>query len=88
MEYALALDPAVPNGAVGTLTGRLLSFAKSAAAVANGDVTYAIERSDDLGRTDPWTVVTPDLNNGTTISYTLPDGKPRAFARLKVTQTP
>jgi autotransporter-associated beta strand protein len=88
MEYALGLDPAAPNGAAGTLTGRLLSFAKSAAAVANGDVTYAIEKSDDLGRTDPWTVGTPDLNNDTTITYTLPDGKPRAFARLKVTQTP
>ena len=88
MNYALGHDPAVPNAAVGTLSGRLLSFSKSAAAVANGDVIYAIEKSDDLGSSDPWTAVTPDVNNATTISYTLPPGKTRTFARLKVAQTP
>ncbi|MEI7910329.1 MAG: glycine-rich domain-containing protein [Verrucomicrobiota bacterium] len=88
MEYALGLDPAVPNAAVGTLAGSLLSFTKGTEAVANGDVIYAIEKSDDLGSSDPWTAVTPDVNNATTISYTLPPGKTRTFARLKVAQTP
>ena len=51
--------------------------------MTNGDVTYAIEESDDLGQ---WTVVTPDVNNATTISYTLPVGKTKAFARLVITE--
>ena len=88
MEYALGLEPTVPNGAVGTLTGKLLSFTKGTAAVANGDVTYAIETSDSLGSSDPWAAVTPDVNNATTISYTLPSGKTKTFARLVVTQGP
>ncbi len=83
VEYALGLDPTIPNSSVGTLTGRLLSFAKGTEAVTNGDVTYAIEESDDLGQ---WTVVTPDVNNATTISYTLPVGKTKAFARLVITE--
>ena len=84
MEYALGLDPTVSNGPVGTLTGRLLSFTKGTAAVTNNDVTYAIEESDDL---DQWTVVTNYTeNNSTTISYTLPAGKPKTFARLMVTE--
>ena len=88
LEYALGLDPAVTNGSPGTLVGTLLSFAKTAEAVANGDVTYAIEESDDLGQTDPWHVVTPTTDNATTISFQLPPGKPRTFARPVVTQKP
>jgi hypothetical protein len=49
---------------------------------------YAIEESDDLGISDPWAVVTPGVNDGTTISYTLPTAGSRLFARLKVTTTP
>ena len=72
------------NGAPGTLTGKLLSFAKRPDAVTNGDVSYAIETSPNLQ--NPWTTVTPDVNNGSTISYTLPSGQGKIFARLKVTQ--
>ena len=43
-------------------------------AVANNDITYAIEESDDLGVGDPWSPVTPDVNDSATISYTLPTG--------------
>jgi hypothetical protein len=87
--YALAdLRTDHGNGSPGTLTGRLLSFTKRPEAVANKDVTYMIETSPDLR--NPWTTVTPNVNNGTTISYTLPNGVSggRVFARLKVTQTP
>ena len=83
VEYALNLDPAASDGAPGTLTGRVLSFAKRADAVANGDVTYEIETSPDLN--NPWTTVIPDSNDGTTINYTLPAGEGAIFGRLKVT---
>jgi hypothetical protein len=89
VEYALGLTPTVPNKPAGALTGRLVSFSKGAEAVANGDVTYAIEESDDLGATDPWTAVTSyTTNNSTTISYTLPAGKTKTFARMRVIKSP
>ena len=90
--YALDLKTDGTNGSPGTMTGNLLSFTKRADAVTNGDVTYAIEKSDDLGLTDPWSTVAADdpalTNNDTTISYTLPEGKTTTFARLVVTQIP
>jgi lysophospholipase L1-like esterase len=81
--YALDLKTDGTNGSPGTLTGKLLSFTKRPEAMANGDVTYTIETSPDLQ--DPWTIVTPDVNDGTTISFTLPTGGNKIFARLKVT---
>lgn len=88
VEYALDLDPAGSDGSAGDFNGSLLSFTKRAEAVTNGDVTYAIQESDDLGAGDPWQAVTPAVNDATTISYTLPGGGPRKFARLLVTQVP
>ena len=85
MEYALGLEPTVPNRSPGTLANRLLSFIKGTEAVTNGDVTYAIEESDDLGLTDPWSAAA-SAQDSTAISYLLPSGKPRTFARLVVTQ--
>ena len=35
-----------------------------------------------------WTVVVPNAPASATISYTLPSGQPKVFARLKVTQIP
>jgi len=81
--YALDLKLDGTNGSPGTLTAKLLGFTKRAEAVANGDVTYTIETSPDLQ--NPWTTGTPDVNDGTTISYTLPTGENKIFARLKVT---
>jgi hypothetical protein len=83
VEYALNLNPAASDGAPGTLTGRVISYSKRAEAVANGDVTYEIETSPDLN--NPWTTVTPDFEDGTTIYYTLPAGEEAIFGRLKVT---
>lgn len=88
VEYALNLNPAGSDGSAGTFNGSLLSFAKRAEAVTNGDVTYVIQESDDLGAVDLWQAVTPTTNDSTTISYTLPSGGPRKFARLLITQVP
>ena len=88
MLYALDLKLDGTNGSPGTLTGNVLSFAKRTEAVANGDVSYTIQASDDFGLTDPWHKVTPTSEDGTTISYELPFGKGRTFARLVVTQGP
>ena len=88
VEYGLNLNPAGSDGSAGTLTGDLLSFAKRGVAVTNGDVTYAIQESDDLGLTDPWAAVTPTTNTAATISYALPAGSPKKFARLVITQVP
>ncbi|MCP5548424.1 MAG: choice-of-anchor D domain-containing protein [Akkermansiaceae bacterium] len=88
VEYALGLSPLVSEGSPGTLASGVLSFAKGSEAVASGDVTFAIEVSDDLGISDPWETVTPDVNNATTISYTLPTGQTAVFARLVVVRIP
>jgi hypothetical protein len=85
VEYALdGFDPTVANTLPGLSSGTL-SFTKRALAVSNGDVSYAIEASPTLGADpQPWTAVTPDVNNATTISYTLPVGPVRNFVRLSV----
>lgn len=88
VEYALDLNPAGSDGSAGDFTGGTMSFSKRPEAVTNGDVTYAIQESDDLGLTDPWQVVTPTSNTATTISYTLPTGVTRKFARLVVNTVP
>jgi hypothetical protein len=62
-----------------------LAFAKRPEAFANGDIAYEIEVSTDPAA-GVWTTVTPDVNDGTRISQTLPGDHARLFARLKVTQ--
>jgi autotransporter-associated beta strand protein len=91
VEYALGLSPLVSETLANTYNPatRVLSFTKGSEAVTNGDVTYAIETSPNL--LNPWTPVSyvlPDVNDGTTISYTLPTGLGKIFARLVVTQIP
>lgn len=83
VEYALGLDPALASAAPGTLVGKVLSFTKGAAARANGDVTYIIEESNDLGIWTPAVTQAPP-NASLTISHTLPGGQAKVFARLKV----
>jgi hypothetical protein len=85
MEYALGLDPASTSDAPGTFDGHLLSFTKSAEARINGDVIFEIEQTLDFSG---WQVVVFDDPDAATISYALPVGVPKAFARLKVTQVP
>jgi hypothetical protein len=90
VEYALGLDPKSSSGPPGTFTGGVLRFVKGVEAVTHGDVTYAIEISDDLGVTDPWVEVLPDTDDSTEISYELPSGpgQTEVFARLKIVQAP
>ncbi len=84
LEYALDLNPHGSDESPGTFSGSVVSFAKRAEAVANGDVSYVIETSDDLGIEDPWAPVAATDTPGE-ISYALPPGKPKSFVRLKVT---
>ncbi|MCX8497522.1 MAG: autotransporter-associated beta strand repeat-containing protein [Akkermansiaceae bacterium] len=85
LEYAIAgQDPTVANAAVGTFAANVLSYTKRAG--TNG-LTYAIQKSTDLGTTDPWIEVTGGsyVNNATTVSFTLTPGTPaKNFLRLKV----
>ena len=86
MEYALGKSPTVSSVPAGTHVSGVVSFSKGAEAVANGDVTWVIQESDDLGAADAWQTVTPSVNSNSTISYTLPAGKPKVFVRLLVGQ--
>lgn len=86
MEYALGKNPTVSSAPAGTYAAGSASFSKGADAVTNGDVTWTIQESDDLGVTDPWQAVTPTVNDSSTISYLLPTGKPKVFVRLVVGQ--
>lgn len=89
VEYALdGFDPTATN-TLPALSNGTLSFTKRALAVSNNDVGYVIEASPTLGvEPQPWTAVTPDVNNATTISYTLPTGPVKNFVRLSVTPAP
>jgi Bacterial Ig-like domain len=84
LEYALGLSPTTANSAPGTFTSGTLSFTKGTEALTNGDLTYVIETSTDLST---WTPVVTQAagDTSTTISYTLPTGQSKIFARLKVT---
>ena len=86
MEYALGKSPTASSVPAGTYSAGVVSFSKGADAVTNGDVTWAIQESDDLGVADAWQTITPTVDNSSTISYTLPTGKPTVFVRLVVEQ--
>ena len=88
MEYALAgLNPTQSDAAPGTLAASVLTFTKRAEAVTNGDVSYSIEESTTLGvAPDLWAPAAPVTENSSAISWTLPTGQPKQFARLVVTQ--
>ncbi|MEK7953576.1 beta strand repeat-containing protein [Luteolibacter soli] len=87
VEYAVdGLNPAAANGSVGSMSGLTVTFAKRALAVSNGDVSYAIEESSDVGGADAWSVIAPTVNSGSAISYTFPGPLVRDFVRLRVTQ--
>ncbi len=85
IEYALDTNLTGTDAGLGAVQGTSFSFNKRPIAVENGDVTYAIEESDDLGLTDPWQAVSA-TETSSQISYTLPAGRGKVFARLKVTQ--
>ena len=86
LEYAIAgHDPTVANPALGTFNGTTLSFTKRP---GTSGLTYVIQKSIDLGLTDPWLEVLAGasyINNATTISYSLTPGTlAKNFLRLRV----
>lgn len=88
VEYALQTNLIGSDGSLGSFSSGLLSFTKRDVAVTNNDVIYAIEESDDLGLTDPWQAVVPTSDTPTTLSYQIPAGSARKFARLKIATAP
>ena len=85
LEYAIAgHDPTVSNATVGTFSGNTLSFTKRTGTTG---LTYAIQKSTDLGIGNAWTEVSGGayVNSTTIISYTFTPGTPaRNFLRLRV----
>ena len=91
VEYALGKDPKVSSQPAGVLAGNTLTFTKGTDAIANGDVSWAIETSTDLGVLDDWTPVEsqPAGDPSLTLSHTFTPSTPvKDFARLKVTKRP
>jgi autotransporter-associated beta strand protein len=88
VEYALdGFDPTAPNAAPGSISGLLVTYTKRALAVTNGDVTYTIEESTDLGVSDLWAPAAPTTNDDFVITYTLtPPAPSENFVRLRVAQ--
>jgi len=86
VEYALGLNPSAVDKAPGSLSSNVLTFVKGPEAIANGDVTYVIETSEDLVK---WEAAAAQLAPDSTpsITLTLPSDAPRVFARLKVLLT-
>lgn len=84
VSYAVASNNTVPSQPTGTLEDGVLTYTKNAEAMANGDVDYAIELSEDLVEWHP--VVTHYApNDSPTISYEFPPDVPQQYARLVVT---
>ena len=72
------------NPTIGTFSAGTLSFTKRE---GTSGLTYAIQKSTDLGITDAWTEVTGGsyVNDASTISFTLTPGTPaKNFLRLQV----
>lgn len=86
IEYALGLDPHAFESLASAFDGSALTFTAGAEAVTNGDLIYSIETSPDL--MDPWTPVVIGLDGSNMISYTLPTGETKIFARLRIDQAP
>jgi hypothetical protein len=92
VEYALGKNPTVSDTPAGVVSngGLTTTFTKGTDAKANGDVTWQIETSTDLGITDDWTVNIPlvtDTANDISITFT-PSTPAKNFARLKVVKVP
>ena len=87
LEYALLTNPQGPDPSPGVISNSVLSFSKRPEAVTNGDLTYVIETSTTL-EPGSWQTVTPGRNDAEIISWTLPAGPGKRFARLLVSQAP
>lgn len=86
VEYALGLNPRIPDAPAGNFSGNSITFTKGTAAIANGDVSWTIETSPNLDA-GSWT---PQVSQAAgdaspTISFPLdPEASARSFARFRV----
>lgn len=90
MEYALGSDPSAADAAPGSFDGTVITYLKGADAMANGDMTWIIETSENLAP-NSWSpqVIHSPGNPALTISHALTPGPSGAkFARLRVVHTP
>ncbi len=88
LEYALGMDPTQPEVLQQTAFPASLLFSKGQDAVASGNVIWEIQMSGTLDTAD-WQVVTPTVENDTSISHTLNYHQAgRRFFRLAVRRTP
>lgn len=83
VEYALQTDPTKADGSVGTYQGRLVTFEKRPTTSGNDSLSYHIEVSSDLGKTDPWTIIESVQGMGQ-IQAELPQAMSKVFARLRI----
>ena len=85
MEYGLGKNPTISSVPGGTFASGVVTFTKGSAAIANGDVSWVIQKSIDLLN---WTneVSQPAGDPSATISYTLPTGQSKVFTRLRIVQ--
>ena len=82
VKYALGLNPTVASGVPGTLSSGTLTFNKGTMASGDSNVTYSILESTDL---ITWTTATTGVtNNSSLISFAMPTGQAKVFARLQV----
>ena len=92
IEYSLGTDPSIPSSPpnLSAMSGTLVTFVKGSTAIANGDVSWAIETSPTLAPGSWVTRVTHAPGNpAPTISYDLATGGlDKNFARLRVSRSP
>jgi autotransporter-associated beta strand protein len=85
VEYALGLNPNASSQPPGSFTNGVLSFVKGAVAKGDPKIVYEIESSTNLVG---WAIAGAAVNGDDSISFTLPTGQAKEFARLKVTKLP
>ena len=88
LEYGLGTNPRVAASLPAALAGNTVAYTKGADAIANGDVSWAIQASQTLAEGSWIDVVSQPAGDTTsTISHLFTPGNPaRQFFRLRVTR--
>jgi hypothetical protein len=88
LEYGLGTNPRVAASLPAALAGNTVTYTKGADAIANGDVSWAIQASQTLAEGSWIDVVSQPVGDTTsTISHLFTPGNPaRQFFRLRVTR--
>lgn len=85
VEYALGLNPNASSQPPGTFSTGILSFNKGEVAKGDSKIAYQIESSTNLVS---WEIAEAAVDGADSISFTLPTGQSKEFARLKITKLP